>query len=56
VWWTFRAFGAHDVSVLDGGLPKWTVEGRPLEQGDAKPRPARTFRPRFNPAIVGGVD
>src|SRR5262245_57551592 len=56
VWWTFRAFGAHDVSVLDGGLPKWTAEGRPLEQGEAKARPARTFRPRFNPAIVAGVD
>ncbi|MCA8888713.1 MAG: 3-mercaptopyruvate sulfurtransferase [Parvularculaceae bacterium] len=29
VWWTFRAMGHRDVSVLDGGLPKWLAEGRP---------------------------
>lgn len=31
VWWTFRLMGARDVRVLDGGLPKWKAEGRPLE-------------------------
>ena len=33
VWWTFRLFGKTDVAVLDGGLPKWRAEGRPLEDG-----------------------
>jgi thiosulfate/3-mercaptopyruvate sulfurtransferase len=33
VWWMFRAFGHPRVAVLDGGLPKWRSEGRPLEQG-----------------------
>ena len=23
VWWTLRAFGAKDVFILEGGLPKW---------------------------------
>ena len=31
VWWTFRLMGKTDVSVLDGGLPKWKAEGRPLD-------------------------
>jgi thiosulfate/3-mercaptopyruvate sulfurtransferase len=31
VWWLFRLFGKRDVAVLDGGLPKWKAEGRPLE-------------------------
>lgn len=31
VWWTFRLMGKMDVAVLDGGLPKWVAEGRPLE-------------------------
>ncbi len=31
VWWTFRLMGKTDVAVLDGGLPKWRAEGRPLE-------------------------
>jgi thiosulfate/3-mercaptopyruvate sulfurtransferase len=42
VWWTFRLFGAKNVFILDGGLPKWKGEGRPLEDGAVK-REARTF-------------
>src|SRR5690606_5218237 len=33
VWWTLRTMGARRVRVLDGGLPKWKVEGQPLEGG-----------------------
>lgn len=40
VWWTFRAMGHRDVRVLDGGLPKWLVEGRPVTAGyEVRPRP-----------------
>lgn len=42
VWWTFRIFGAKSVFILDGGLPKWKAEGRPVETGGTK-RPARQF-------------
>ncbi|MFQ6547155.1 3-mercaptopyruvate sulfurtransferase [Aestuariibius sp. 2305UL40-4] len=31
VWWTFRLMGKRDVAVLDGGLPKWLAEDRPIE-------------------------
>ena len=31
VWWLFRLMGKMDVAVLDGGLPKWQAEGRPIE-------------------------
>jgi thiosulfate/3-mercaptopyruvate sulfurtransferase len=30
-WFMLRAFGAHHVAILDGGLQKWAREGRPLE-------------------------
>ncbi|NIY71673.1 3-mercaptopyruvate sulfurtransferase [Marivivens donghaensis] len=30
VWWLFRLFGIKSVAVLDGGLPKWKAEGRPV--------------------------
>jgi len=33
VWWNFRAMGHDAVWVLDGGLPKWIAEARPLETG-----------------------
>ena len=29
VWWTFKVFGARDVSILEGGFPAWRAEGRP---------------------------
>ena len=51
VWWTFRIFGANEVFILDGGLPKWKAEGRPLEHG-AVQRSAKTFHADMN---VGAV-
>ncbi len=30
-WWMFRTFGHDAVAVLDGGLPKWERDGRPVE-------------------------
>ncbi len=32
-WWMLTLFGAHAVAILDGGLAKWTSEGRALESG-----------------------
>jgi len=55
VWWTLRAFGAEDVAILDVGLPQWRREGRPIESGDAHPRP-RSFTPRLNRAFVASLD
>jgi thiosulfate/3-mercaptopyruvate sulfurtransferase len=46
VWWTLRAYGAKDVHILAGGLPKWTHEGRALATGAAEPKPA-VFTPRL---------
>jgi thiosulfate/3-mercaptopyruvate sulfurtransferase len=51
VWWMFRAFGHERVAVLDGGLPKWRAEGRPLESGEVLPATAR-FTPR---AVAAGT-
>ncbi len=51
VWWMFRYFGHTEVSVLDGGLPKWRLEGRPLEDLPPMPRD-RHFIPRVNSTLV----
>jgi thiosulfate/3-mercaptopyruvate sulfurtransferase len=56
VWFTFRVFGSDNVRVLDGGMPKWKAENRPLETGAAKPRAAKTFTPKLNRAMVASID
>lgn len=54
VWWLFRLFGKEDVAVLDGGLPKWIAEGRPVD--DAAPFPRdRHFTARRNAGLVRDV-
>jgi thiosulfate/3-mercaptopyruvate sulfurtransferase len=54
VWWTFRLFGAKNVLILDGGLPKWKAEGRAVEAGEVKRAPRR-FEAGLNSAAVAGV-
>ena len=51
LWWTFKVMGAPDVVILEGGLPKWRAEGRPVESG-AVSRPPRRFTARLDPAAV----
>ena len=55
VWWTFRIFGAKSVFILDGGLPKWKAEGRPVESGEAKPT-AKTFEAALDTTKVANTD
>lgn len=40
-WFMLRHFGSREVAILDGGLQKWSAEGRPVESGDPAPREAR---------------
>jgi thiosulfate/3-mercaptopyruvate sulfurtransferase len=54
VWWMFRVFGHTDVAVLDGGLPKWLAEGRPVTSEVPDPR-ERHFTGRRNAALVRDV-
>jgi thiosulfate/3-mercaptopyruvate sulfurtransferase len=54
VWWTFRLFGAEQVFILDGGLPKWKAEGRPLEAGTVERAP-RIFKARKPGAVVASL-
>ena len=51
VWWMLRIFGHKDVSILDGGLPKWLTEGRAVTDTVPHP-PERRFTPRFDQRLV----
>jgi thiosulfate/3-mercaptopyruvate sulfurtransferase len=53
VWWTFRLMGATNVRVLDGGLPLWRTEGRPLVSGPTQtPTPAQFTASRRSDAVA----
>ncbi|XP_041840002.1 3-mercaptopyruvate sulfurtransferase-like [Melanotaenia boesemani] len=51
VWWMFQVFGHSTVSVLNGGLVNWVLEGRPVN--DQYVRPTRTeFKASVNRSWV----
>lgn len=54
VWWNFRAMGHDEVYVLDGGLPRWIAEGRPVASGPVTSVP-QAFTPVFRPALVRDI-
>ena len=34
VWWMLRAVGFDSAAILDGGMDKWLLDGRPVERGE----------------------
>lgn len=49
--WCLHSYGHANVRILDGGLPKWVREGRPVEAGRAEAPGRAMFTPRPNPLI-----
>jgi thiosulfate/3-mercaptopyruvate sulfurtransferase len=50
-WWMLRAFGHRKVAILNGGLPKWLAENRPVTTLVPKPTPV-TFAAKLDRAFV----
>jgi thiosulfate/3-mercaptopyruvate sulfurtransferase len=55
VWWMFKAFGHDNVAVLDGGLPRWHAEGKPLSNMPENSR-EKHFTPKFRASMVKNAD
>jgi len=54
-WWMFLSYGHSNVRILNGGLKKWRAEGRTVESGEAKPKPA-SFKASYDPKRVRGIE
>ncbi len=54
-WWVLTALGHQRVSILDGGLPRWRREGRPLTDVVVTRAPA-VFQPRRDAALVADAE
>ncbi len=50
-WWLLKLFGFTKVSILDGGLPKWVSENRPLTS-DVSSSSSEFITPKFNDKLV----
>src|SRR6478752_7516670 len=50
-WWMFLSFGYPNVRVLDGGLKKWTREGRPTHSGRVTAKPGK-FTAKLDPGYI----
>jgi thiosulfate/3-mercaptopyruvate sulfurtransferase len=54
-WWMMRVFGHDEAAVLDGGLPKWQAENRPLETAEpVLPSPVN-FTPKRRAELVRDI-
>jgi thiosulfate/3-mercaptopyruvate sulfurtransferase len=51
-WWMMRVFGHEAAAVLDGGLPKWRAENRPLETAEAVLPSPVAFSATLRPELV----
>ena len=54
-WWMMGLFGHDQAFVLDGGLPKWLREGRPVEAGLPAPPAPSTFHATFRATRLRGI-
>jgi thiosulfate/3-mercaptopyruvate sulfurtransferase len=55
VWWMFRVMGYTDVAILDGGLPKWMAEGRPVTDAATVTR-EKSFKAKLDSTLVRSID
>ena len=53
-WWMLHSLGFDGVAVLDGGIDKWTAEGRDIETELAGHYPPATFSARPKPELFVG--
>lgn len=53
LWWMLTAQGFDRVAVLDGGIPAWRDEGRPLTSALHDPVPVAPFQPVPWSGVVG---
>ena len=54
VRWMLKNYGAKNVALLDGGLPKWKAGGHALEAGAAKREPA-IFNAKLDTSAVAAL-
>lgn len=52
VWWMFRAFGAANAYLLNGGFDAWKAQGLPVDTDTPAPLERADFAPSFDAGAV----
>jgi thiosulfate/3-mercaptopyruvate sulfurtransferase len=55
LFWMLDYFGHHRVSILNGGIQKWTADGHKLSSEQVKPKPAQ-FTPTIRERRIASAD
>lgn len=55
VWWTFRAFGHRNISLLDGGFSKWCAEGK-VTESHVRSLPPGRYVARYQAHLVFSIE
>jgi thiosulfate/3-mercaptopyruvate sulfurtransferase len=53
-WWMLLCYGHRDVRIVNGGLKKWRAEGRAVESGEVKAKPA-SFKASYDARRVRSI-
>ena len=53
--WMLRLFGHDQVAVLDGGLPMWRTEQRPMHSSSVTSRASAVFQPALRAGLLRGL-
>lgn len=53
-WWLLKLMGHQQVYVLDGGLPRWQAEGKPIVDAPAPPVAGRDWQAKRQPTWIAG--
>ncbi len=54
-WWLMRLFGHEHAAVLDGGLPKWRLEGHAVTSAQETSAKAGVYRAAYNARYLRGL-
>jgi thiosulfate/3-mercaptopyruvate sulfurtransferase len=56
LWWMLKSFSHNNVSVLDGGLPKWLRDGFAVETGAAEVKRSTGFMAKLDATKVKSLN
>ena len=54
-WWMLKTYGHRNVAILDGGLPKWKLESKPISSAKVKVKRGN-FKANLNSELVTDLD